>query len=372
MSARRHVRAETASLWAWFWDLLRQTEPSTGAYDVEWNGPYYIPRPGQWHRSRFMLYRGTLFGWLELGWSTPEAAWDLASGHLSYGSRAGGSTCAADAELTWDRAMPQLVRRLDAAVADPDGYNRRVQRLLPLEARTGVVVRRWSWPKGTRAPLAPRELEALEAACRIGERSKPLASLTAAAYLALAGVAYDAAYSELRRLSPREQHAAKADTRHGGLLDLPEEDPGAFREWFASRTWTGSHPWEIVFGHPHGMLLYPILDDRGIWRLALSVDCPGLYLRAVRMAIALGGRGAPFELRAREAVVAALRGRDDVEVGSGYGRLSLPELRAQRPDGVVHVRWDPVPGILPITPVQRLRVEHVLVTGTPAGYCASG
>jgi hypothetical protein len=208
----------------------------------------------------------------------------------------------------------------------------------------------------------------LEAACRTGERSKPLASLTAASYLALAGVAYDAAYQELRGLSPREQHEAKSDTRHGGLLDLKKDDPEAFRAWFASRVWSGSHPWEIVFGHPHGILLCPMPGESGSWRLTLSVDCPGLYLRAVRMAIALGERGIPFELHAKGAVVAALRGLDDVEVGPGYGRLSLEELRAQRPDAVARVRWDPVPEILPISPAQRLRVEHVLASGTPGGW----
>lgn len=361
------MRDEITSLWARFWRLLRETEPEAGSYDVEWNGPSYISRPRQWHRSRFLLYQGTLLGWLELGWSTLEAAWDLASGRLSYGARVG-ATWAGDAEPTWDRAMPQLVRRLDAAVADPDGYNRRVRRLLPLQARTGVVVRRWSWPRGTRAPLAPRQLEVLQAACMAGERSEPGPSLTVAKYLALAGIMYSAAYPELRGLSPREQHAAKADTRHGGMLDLPDDDPDAFRAWFGSGTWLGSHPWEIVFGHPHGILLRPRLDEQGGWRLTVTVECPGLYLRAVRMAVALGERGAPFELHAKEPVIAALRGLDDVAVGPGYGRLSLEELRAQRPDGVARVRWDPVPEIRPITPLQRLRVEHVVVTGTPAGW----
>lgn len=363
----RDRRGEATSLWADLWHLLRQTEPRCGCYDVEWDGPYYIPRPRQWHRSSFMLYGGTLFGFLDVGWSQLEAAWDLASGRLSCEARAG-SIGSATAEQTWHRAVPQLVRRLEAAVADPGRYNRRARRLLPLEARTGVVVRRWSWPRGMRAPLSPRELERLDAACRTGERSGPLAQLTAATYLALAGVAYDAAYPELCGRSPREQHAAKADTRHGGLLDLPEKDPAAFREWFGSRAWSGSHPWEIVFGHPHGIHLFPALDDRGKWHFVLSVSCAGLYLHAVRMATALGKRGCPFRLDAKEAVVAALRGRDDVEVGPGYGRLSLEELRAHRPDAVYRIRWDPVPVILPITPAQRLRVEHVLATGTPAGW----
>jgi hypothetical protein len=308
-----------------------------------------------------MLYGGTLFGSLELGWTRLDAAWDLASGRLSHEARAG-SVGSAPAEEAWCRAVPQLGRRLEAAVADPGRYNRRVRRLLPPEARTGVVVRRWSWPRAARAPLSPRELERLDAACRTGERSEPLAQLTATTYLALAGIAYDAAYPELRGRSPREQHAAKADSRHGGLLDLSEEDPDAFREWFASHTWSGSHPWEIVFGHPHGILLYPVPDDRWRWRLVLSVHCPGLYLRAVRMAIALGELGSPFRLDAMEAVVAALRGLDDVEVGPEYGRLSLEELRAQRPGGVAHIRWDPVPEIRPITSAQRLRVDHVVAT----------
>lgn len=79
-------------------------------------------------------------------------------------------------------------------------------------------------------------------------------------------------------------------------------------------------------------------DDRWRWRLVLSVDCPGLYLRAVRMAIALGELGSPFRLDAKKAVVAALRGFDDVEVGPGYGQLSLEELRAQRRESVARVR----------------------------------
>jgi hypothetical protein len=249
------MSGETTSLWAGFWDLLRQTEPRSGCYDVEWDGPYYIPRPLQWHRSRFMVYGGTLFGFLEVGWSRLDAAWDLATGRLSYEARAR-STGGVAAEQIWDRAMPQLVRRLDAAVADPDGYNRRVRRLLPLEARTGVVVRRWSWPSGTRAPLAPRELEALDAACRTGERSEPLASLTAATYLALAGVGYAAAYPELSGLSPREQHAAKADTRHGGGISSTDRKRwtpiSAFPEPEARRQRGGVH----VVDRPHGTPLH--------------------------------------------------------------------------------------------------------------------
>jgi hypothetical protein len=172
----------------------------------------------------------------------------------------------------------------------------------------------------------------------------------------------------LAGLSPREQHALSADSRHGGLLDIPDADPLAFREWFESKMWSGGHPWEIVFGHPHGILFSPLPDDDRRWRFHLSVESPGLYLRTVKMAIALGETGAPFAFHDRDSIVAALRGIDDVEIGPSYGMLSLSCLRETRPEAIDRVRWDPIADIQPITNIQRHRVDYVLRTGSPAGW----
>ncbi len=353
--------------WSVFWSLLKKTEPIPDRYDVEWHGPFVIPRPRVWHPSHYMLYGGHLYGAMEIGWSTVNATWKIESDELSFEGRAS-VTGSGDAEQLWGQAMPQLTRRLRAAIANPSAFNRRVQRLLPLEARTGRIVRKWSWPKGARPPLSRRELEALEDACRQGADVAARASLTAAEYLELAGVMYDAAYPELRALAPREKHSAKADSRHGGMLDLAPDDPHAFRDWFTSRAWSGCHPWEIVFGHPHGILFSPLLAEDGSWRYNLAVDSLGLYLRAAKMAIALGALGVPFALHDREVVISALRGLDDIEVGSGYGQLALDQLRETRPEGVERVCWDPIPELMPITSTQDRRVNYVLQTGSPAGW----
>lgn len=45
-----------------FFSLLKQTEPILEAYDVEWWGPYYIPRSGRWYPTHFKLYQGVLYG----------------------------------------------------------------------------------------------------------------------------------------------------------------------------------------------------------------------------------------------------------------------------------------------------------------------
>jgi hypothetical protein len=357
------------SQWAAFLKLLRETEPITDAYDVEWWGPYFIPRPKQWHRSRFTLYGGCLYGSLEIDWTTFPANWSVGSSIVSY---QGGTSLATawESEEIWASALPQLTRKLKSALSNPAAYNRRIQRLIPLDARTGRVVRKWTWPRNTRPPLSKKELGLFKTVCERCERAAPWKSLSYAEYLRLVGRMYDAAFPELAGISPKEQYALKADSRHGGLLNLPEDDPQAFRQWFASRAWLGCHPWEIVFGHPHGILFSPLLSDGGMWSFHLSVDTPSLYLQAVKMAIALGKEGVSFVLHARDSVVAALRGTDDVEIGPLCGMLSLARLREVRPEAIDQVRWDPIPDIRPITSIQRSRVENVLRTGSPTGWKA--
>jgi hypothetical protein len=362
-------REQPASEWPALFEMLRETEPIAGAYDVEWWGPYFIPRPRQWHRSRFMLYDGCLYGSLEIDWATCSANWSIHAGVVSYQEGMSFTTAWRPEEL-WARALPQLTRRLKSALSNLAAYNKRVRRLIPLDTRTGRVVRKWTWPRNTRPPLSRKELEIFERVCERCERAAPWKSLSPAVYFRLVGRMYDAAFPESAGLSPREQHAKSADSRHGGLLNLPDDDPQAFRDWFESRAWSGCHPWEIVFGHPHGILFSPLLSDDGTWRFNLSVETPGLYLRAVKMALALGETGAPFVLHGRDSVVAALRGKDDVEIGPSYGMLSLAGLREARPEAVYRVRWDPIPDIQPITSSQRDMVEYVLRTGSPAGWNA--
>jgi hypothetical protein len=155
----------------------------------------------------------------------------------------------------------------------------------------------------------------------------------------------------------------KADGRHGGLLDLPMDDTQAFKQWYHSGRWSGSHPWEIVFGHPHGIMLAPHHNEQGDdWQYALWVDSLGWYLSAALMALALAARQVPFELHRSEKLLAALKGEDDVEVGPflGFEGISLEELKETSPDAISHICWDPIPQILPISPEQKKRLAEVL------------
>jgi len=344
---------------------IQETEPIGKTYDVEWWGPYFIPRARQWHRSRFLLYGGRLYGSIEAGWATYSSTWDISSGEIAFENVSRHSMW--NTQEVWTSALPQLTRRLKAANENPDAFNRRVRLLIPLEARTGRAVRKWTWPKRTRTPLSGNELARFETACARGARAESWVSLTSDKYLEIVGRAYDAAYPDMRNLAAREKHSLKADNRHGGLLDLPDQDDCAFRDWYESGAWSGSHPWEIVFGHPLGVMLSPVPDPDGNWRFHLSVDAVGLFLHAVKMAIALGDASTPFLFDGKDSVVSTLRGVDIVEIGPFYGQISLSDLRDVRPEAVDRVEWDPAVEIHPISPFQRDRVGHVLRTGSPSG-----
>jgi hypothetical protein len=76
------------------------------------------------------------------------------------------------------------------------------------------------------------------------------------------------------------------------------------------------------------------------------------------MAVALGEHHIPFELVDHIAVLDALKGIDEVEVGPDLYAISFDELRERRPDALRFIRWDPIPEIHPITPDQAARIPR--------------
>ncbi|MBI4730377.1 MAG: hypothetical protein HY775_12910 [Acidobacteria bacterium] len=345
--------------------LLTRTQPVVEEYDVVWHGPYYIPRRGRWCPSCFTLYRGTLYVGLFVPPARHGLEWKIGSDEVGIERGSSWGTFTGD-EGTWADALAQIERRLVSAVRNFEAYNRRVERQLPLACRTGKIPRALTWPRDEEPPLPPREIERFEAAVARGEGLPPLVEMTLFAYLKAAAVAYDAAFPELRPLSALEKYKRKADGRHGGLLDLPPKEAGAFHEWYTGRAWAGTHPWEIVFGHPHGILFSPLWEaDIERWRYSLAVASPGWYVTAARMGIALEGNGVPFRFHDWKKVADALRGVDDVPVGSDPYSVSYEELEQARPEALDRIRWDRVPHLGPITPDQAERVSRAESDAAP-------
>ncbi len=341
--------------------LLRRTEPIAGEYDVVWGGPMFVRGRRGWFPTRFQLYGGHLYCGLDLGTRAVGLTWKLGSSTCTVESRYDWY----EAERLWKEAVPQLDRKLRLALGRPRRYEALMKRM-PVECRTGKIERRLTWPPGPR-PLPESKVAQIEPELgRAAEYPGPR-EMTVETYLRAAAVAYDAAFAKARKLTPWKKYERFADRRHGGMMDLPPRNARAFRRWFTSRAWQGAHPWEIVFAHPHGIMLSPLLEA-GRWRVKLWVDTEGLYVTAAKMALALAKRKYAVDFLNAKEVIDAIRGVDLVEVGPHIDQISFEELRKAQRGAEQLVRWDPLPSIKAISKTQLARVRHVERFGNPSGF----
>jgi hypothetical protein len=340
--------------------LLQKTQPLADETDVSWVGPYYIPRSGVWAPTYFRIHTMRLCVFVSMQDRDSSIVWDLRSYQWEFESPLPFGF-GANSEEFWRDVLTQVNRRLISALKNPSAYNRMVEARLPFECRTGKIQRAFTWLEGEEPEMDDSTLKKLESMLSIVESSPRRKRFTVSDYLATTSIAYDAAFENMSSLSPVEKYKSRADGRHGGMLDLPLNNAKAFTRWFKSQRWAGAHPWEIVYGNPHGVMLSPCHDEKmSTWSVDFSVHTESLYGIAVKMAIALARHAMPFEFYNSAKVVAVLRGDDMVEVGPDRKALELEDLKAIRPDSIQHIQWDPIPKITPISEDQLQRLSRLI------------
>jgi hypothetical protein len=336
--------------------LLQQTQPLVDEADVSWVGPYYILRSGIWAPTYFRILDMRLHVFVSMPDRDYSIAWNLRSRQVEFDTPLP-MEVGVNSENFWRDVLTHVRRRLLNALKDPPAYNRMVEARLPFARRTGKIQRALTWPEGEEPDLDEGALQKLESMHAFVELSPQLKHLTVADYLSTASIAYDAAFENAASLSPLEKYKSRADGRHGGMLDLPLNNARAFKRWFNSRCWTGTHPWEIFYGNPHGIMLSPRHDQKAsTWSFDFSVHMELLYSIAVKMAIALAQQAIPFSFYNLAKVLAVLRGEDMIEVGPDYKALDFELLKAIRPDSIEHIEWDRIPQIIPISADQMQRL----------------
>jgi hypothetical protein len=348
--------------------LLQKTQPLLDETDVSWVGPYYIPRSGVWAPTYFRVHNMRLCVFVSMPDRDSSMVWDLRSRQwdfespLPFGFRP-------NPEEFWRKVLTQVHRRLVSALKNPSAYNRMVEARLPFACRTGKIQRAFTWLEGEEPEMDEGTLQKLESMHSFVELSPRLKKLNVADYLNTAAIAYDAAFKNMASLSPVEKYKSRADGRHGGMLNLPLNNAKAFTRWFNnSQGWAGTHPWEIVYGNPHGVMLSPRRDEKAsTWSFDFSVHTESLYALAVKMAIGLARQSIPFNFYNSAKVVAVLRGEDMVEVGPDRKALEFEDLKVIRPDSIEHIQWDPIPQISPISSDQLQRLNRLItVTRKPS------
>lgn len=108
--------------------LLLMMDPVCGAYDVEWHGPYFVPRRRVWWPSYFRLYGGRVYRAIVAGSRELQVSWAARSGEFEMERGLMGGYEYADPEEVWAQAAPQLAGKMLSALRNPEAYNRRVAR----------------------------------------------------------------------------------------------------------------------------------------------------------------------------------------------------------------------------------------------------
>lgn len=161
-------------------------------------------------------------------------------------------------------------------------------------------------------------------------------------YLKTASICYGAAFKERASdLKPVKMYRSWADKRDGGMLSIDNwSSKKEFANWYESKRWEGSHPFEIVFSwQGHGIHLYPPLSSSPKYLLRVTNYSYAGYF--VRMAKALIKNKIPFIAQDIEKVLSYLAGKTFFTVNT-YSDNSFfyTPSRDYKKKYFKHIEWD--------------------------------
>lgn len=246
-----------------------------------------------------------------------------------------------------EQRLPSWIRELEqwrnAAARNPIEAQAQLLKRLPLYCRQGVIRRQnvrllipdWMPIASEFAPHEKKEiLEFLRK-----PSAGPLRFMTLNKFFDYCRVAYQANPETFRklgfrpRLSGREYYQLYADGRHGGLLDIKPDSSKAFEQWYQSKSWAGSHPWEIYRGgnstHINMYVTQPIGQPKN-WEVRLCAPSSTRMIETCRIALALAKAGLPVGIDEAESYINRILDQDWVGVVAEqeeilYGWQSFPQ-----------------------------------------------
>ena len=269
----------------------------------------YYPHELNWHQVTLLLDGSDLQIFFEQWFAIID---------VDEGSLASNGQWGTEEMLDW--ILEKIQASVDSLVASPDKYNQDIFSNLPNYCRLGKIKRSilWDHQIGERFSSELGEQALSKLSKMIVAPTKSQETITVSDFLRFCEICYRANdyFSEGDNvLSAREKYLKMADNRHGGLLDLPEEDPVAFEKWFDSRERLGAHPWEICRGgNSTHISLFPSRTQANGWQLRLVGFSVSRALETAKMAIALCDARVPFELDRGKEMLRMLRGEDSVGV----------------------------------------------------------
>ena len=114
-------------------------------------------------------------------------------------------------------------------------------------------------------------------------------------------------------LSPKELYEKYADGRDEGLMDIDEDSPEAFRNWYEHRE-RGGHPWEVCRGgNSTHVSLYVCKTDRGFF-FAVAGSSWGRSNETINFYLALHRAGMPVIIDEGNMLADRITGKDKIGI----------------------------------------------------------
>lgn len=236
-------RIENTALYQQLKDLTRMAQPTQkDKYDTKW---LYFYVPLQFQRKEALIpmgvveYKGDYF----VGFSSTDHLQHL---QVKMGERA----CSTIYGQIVSSAAEFVPRLTDAEA---------LERKVPYDFRTGRIKGKYVMDKDK---LMPKETaKKIRERYHIHSSELPLVGrkISLDDYLGAVSVAEKAAFPETKEMTPLKAYQTYADFRHGGMLDIKNSASiKEFNDWLESDRWSGSHPFEIVFGQRrYGIEFWP-------------------------------------------------------------------------------------------------------------------
>ena len=277
----------------------------------------------------------------------------------------------------FDRFTAWLVESLTQEVArlleNPEAYHHWLENALPNRERFGKLKRSDLWQAADveehflRDELTPDEVrEFARIAAQLTE-TPGLPEITLDEYLDCCEICYEGAGYKLPGKTPREKYLARADGRHGGLLDIDPDSVAAFAQWL-NDGYSGSHPWEIAAGGNTTHISLSVRREEEGYVLSLAGSASSRAAETIRMTLALDRRNVRFRLYDAEHLARMANGEDWIGVlphGFGisprYCHEYFPEedqvndfaswfTIEENPDVERFVQWYPLPNVEVLEP----------------------
>ena len=218
-----------------------------------------------------------------------------------------------------------ILEALQEAVAELEAgtYNDDVQENLPVQHRTGIILRHHLWDVDPvyREPFILPEDDLARFLAYAGEQpetwremTERLLSMTANDFYRFCSMGYKANEYPETDLPLRKQYERHADGRDDGLGEIDPDDPEAFSSWLSRQKDSSGHPWEVCRGGNSTHISLQVWKDDSGYLLWLTGKAWSRTLETVRFYLALRDAGLPVFLSEARTLAKRMIGEEMVGI----------------------------------------------------------